>query len=377
MEYRLMEISDLYEACIQQMDIDDLSYQEALQAVNEGCFFESDYIHRHFRDALHLETEIVYYGCKALQDKWDENRDKDSYSVLMRQIRAFRPDVLYISDISNFTRQQLTEIREALNGRVLLTCYMFTLINEHAKRVLPEYDLVFTGSHFSAEELRLYAKEVHVVRHAFEPTVLEKISDTDVVDKVGFIGSIMIGRNVHTNRIDMLSALQKKRIPFDFYGKVYGSFLNKRSFAEHAIHEPFKMADRIRMEKQLKQGCLPSKFGLEYYQCMKQYAVNLNIHAKAAGTGAGNMRMFEVTGIGSCLVTDYREENQLLFNEDSEIVVYKTPDEMSGKVKYLFDHPDEMRRIAENGQKRTLRDYNYRKKAAAIDSYIQKKLREG
>lgn len=376
MIYRLMEVSNLYGECAKKIDFNNLSYAEALKKVNEGFYFESDFIHKYFREELGLESTLVYYGCIKLQEKWDENKDKEPFSILLRQIQSFQPDVLYVSDISNLSRQQLKKIREVLNEKVLLSCYTFSIINEQAKKVLPEYDLVFTGSDYQAEKLRDYSEDVFVVRHAFEPSILNRISEIDVSKKVGFIGSIMIGRSIHTNRIDMLSELAKREIPFDFYGKVYGSFLNTRSFVDHILHEPLKMKDRINMEKHLQQNSKPSQFGIDYYKTMIQYAVNLNIHAKIAGTGAGNMRMFEATGVGSCLVTDKREENKLLFDEDREIVVYRTPEEMAEKVKYLFDHPSEMKKIAENGQKRTLQDHNYRNKALTIDSIIQKRMRK-
>ena len=377
MVYRLLEIADLYGECVKQLDLNGLSYNEANRVINEGCFFESDYIHRQFRKQLGLETMLVYYNCGQIQDKWDHEQDKDPFSVLLRQIKSFKPDIILVSCLYSFSREQLQRIREILNNSVILSTYFFSLINEQAKQVLPEYEIVFTGSNFWAKTLSEYNGNVQVVRHAFESSLIEKIPKQEPENKVGFIGSIMIGRDVHTNRIDLLSALYKNHIPFDFYGKIYGSLLTPRSFITHFLHEPARMADRITTTEKLKKTCKPSLFGLPYYSSLAKYAVNLNVHAEIAGTGAGNMRMFEVTGVGSCLVTDYREENALLFEEDREIVIYKSSREMAEKVRYLFDHPEEMKQIAENGQRRTLKDHNYKNKALAMDEHYQKVLKRG
>ena len=376
MDYKIMEIADLYDECLKQIDIDNLSYEEANRKINEGCYFESDFVHQHFQKDLGLETMLIYYNCKQILDKWDTDQDKEPFSVLLRQIKQFQPNVILISCLYAFSKEQLQCIREILNGHVVFSCYYFTLITEHAKKVLPEYDIVFTGSNYWAKALGEYNGNVQVVRHAFESSVLEKIQKQEALNRVGFIGSIMIDRSIHTNRIDLLASLYKHHIPFGFYGKIYGSMTSPRSFASHFLHDPLKMKDRIVTTKRLEQSYKPSCFGLEYYSVLERYAINLNVHAEVAGTGAGNMRMFEVTGVGACLVTDYREENSLLFEDNHEIVVYRNAKEAASKIRYLFDHPQEMKRIAQNGQKRTLKEYNYKNKAIAMDTYFQELLRK-
>ena len=88
------------------------------------------------------------------------------------------------------------------------------------------------------------------------------------------------------------------------------------------------------------------------------------------------MRMFEATGVGACLVTDYREENALLFDIKNEIVVYKDNDELREKTRWLIDHPAEAKRIAIAGQKRTLRDYTYKNKAESLHEYWTELLKK-
>ena len=86
------------------------------------------------------------------------------------------------------------------------------------------------------------------------------------------------------------------------------------------------------------------------------------------------MRMYEATGIGACLLTDYKDENAELFDVDNEIVVYHSLEDMVEKAKWLIDNPNEARKIAIAGQKRTLNEHNYKNKAEYLNDYIQKLL---
>ncbi len=81
--------------------------------------------------------------------------------------------------------------------------------------------------------------------------------------------------------------------------------------------------------------------------------------------------MFEATGMGACLVTDYREENADLFIPDEEIVIYHNYDELVEKVEYLIHNPNVASEIAKKGQVKTLNTHTYKNKAKKINEYFQ------
>ena len=84
--------------------------------------------------------------------------------------------------------------------------------------------------------------------------------------------------------------------------------------------------------------------------------------------------MFEATGVGTCLLTDTGQNMPDLFEEDKEVVTYRTVDEAVDKANYLLDHPDEAEQIAKAGQARTLRDHTIMKRSKQMDDVIQKIL---
>lgn len=83
------------------------------------------------------------------------------------------------------------------------------------------------------------------------------------------------------------------------------------------------------------------------------------------------MRMFEATGMRTCLLTDAREENAEIFEVDKEIVTYSTMEEFQDKVKWLTEHPEQAAQIAKAGQEKTFRVHSYKNKALALNESLQ------
>jgi spore maturation protein CgeB len=84
--------------------------------------------------------------------------------------------------------------------------------------------------------------------------------------------------------------------------------------------------------------------------------------------------MFEATGVGTCLLTDWKEHIADLFEPDEEVVTYKSAEECIEKAKWLLENPAERERIAKAGQKRTLRDHTFENRVELFDAIIKKQL---
>jgi hypothetical protein len=95
-------------------------------------------------------------------------------------------------------------------------------------------------------------------------------------------------------------------------------------------------------------------FGNEMYELLKFSHITFNIHTDAVQNEVANIRMFETTGVGGCLLTDTGRNLNDLFDPDTEVVTYKSVDECVEKVSYLRDNKKVRDEIARAGQKRTL-----------------------
>jgi spore maturation protein CgeB len=86
------------------------------------------------------------------------------------------------------------------------------------------------------------------------------------------------------------------------------------------------------------------------------------------------MRLFEATGVGTCLLTDWKDNLPKLFEPEKEVVTYKSVEECIEKVKWLLDHPQEREAIAKAGQARTLKDHTFAQRAIQLDEIIKRQL---
>jgi spore maturation protein CgeB len=101
----------------------------------------------------------------------------------------------------------------------------------------------------------------------------------------------------------------------------------------------------------------------------------LNYHIGVAGDFAGNMRMFEVTGVGSCLLTDNKKNMRDLFDTDTEVVVYDNEDDCVAKVKWLLDHEKERKSIGLSGQQKTLKYHTVENRCSQIIDILNNELK--
>jgi spore maturation protein CgeB len=86
------------------------------------------------------------------------------------------------------------------------------------------------------------------------------------------------------------------------------------------------------------------------------------------------MRLYEATGVGTCLITDWKQNLSNIFELDKEILTFQSVEELNDKVNYFLEHEDKRAKIAINGQKRVLKEntYYYRMKQLLrlIEEYL-------
>jgi SAM-dependent methyltransferase len=101
----------------------------------------------------------------------------------------------------------------------------------------------------------------------------------------------------------------------------------------------------------------------------------VNRHIDVAENHANNMRLFEATGCGALLITDYKDNLAELFDIGREVVAYRSPEECVELVAYYLQHPEQAATIARAGQARTLRDHSYAANLAETSAILRNHLR--
>lgn len=348
-------------------DTDKLSYEELFSEIIADSYAESDFMHRHL-NKLGIESTIIFCNNRNLQDKWyPYKKDISYFDILLLQIKDFMPDIVMISNMCFFSQSETIAIKECLGiKKIKLVGYHFTTLSDVFRKNALLYDQIYTGNKVYLSFMKNSGLPSYLLRHAFEPSILGRVTQFKEKNRICFLGSIIIGENAHNNRLDMLDTMTKANVPYTFYGNIFGTI--------QEVIASEKGKKYINIIAEIAQNMKKEVFGIEYYSVMKQYKICLNMHGARMDYGAGNMRMFEVTGVGACLLTDYRSENSELFDVDSEIVVYHSLEDMVEKAKWLLDNPKKAKEIALAGQKKTLEKYTYKHKAEQLNEYIQKIL---
>jgi spore maturation protein CgeB len=114
-------------------------------------------------------------------------------------------------------------------------------------------------------------------------------------------------------------------------------------------------------------------WGREMYEILHCSKIALNHHGDIAPY-ANNMRLYEATGVGTLLVTDWKENLHEMFDPGKEVVAYHTPEECAELIQYYLEHDDERRAIAHEGQQRTLREHTYYHRMQELVDIIRKYL---
>jgi spore maturation protein CgeB len=124
----------------------------------------------------------------------------------------------------------------------------------------------------------------------------------------------------------------------------------------------------------IKKNSKPPLYGFEMFKVLFHSKIGFNYHGQVAGDYAANMRLFEVTGVGSCLITDWKKNLNDLFEIDKEVVAFKSAEECVEKVKWLLNNPKEREAIAKAGQQRVLKDHTLESRVRLLDEIIRKEL---
>ena len=122
-------------------------------------------------------------------------------------------------------------------------------------------------------------------------------------------------------------------------------------------------------------GCYRGKaWGLEMYRILRSSKMTLNHHIDVAQHYANNMRLFEATGVGTLLITDWKENLHEMFEPGKEVVAYRSPDECVELIQYFLEHGDERESIAYAGQRRTLAEHTYHHRMLEFIDIVRKHL---
>lgn len=348
-------------------------WKEQKDRLFRARFGDSDFYSRGLVEAG-WETEELVTNCAPLQQAWAREAGitfptGNDLELVLEQIRRFRPDVVYIQSFA-FARP---EFLEALRPHTrLIVGQIASLVPPYAH---PKgLDLIFSSLPHFVERFRKDGIAAYYQPLAFETRVLSELTEVPRDIAVSFVGGLSTLHREGTELLEKLANL----VPIEFWG--YGveslpaaSEIRRRHHGEAWGMDMFSLLRRSRMTiNRHGQVDYPSEARSAAPQ--PPHATDSR-HTGVAAEFANNMRLFEATGCGALLITDYKENLNELFEIGKEVVAYRSSEECAALVKYYLAHPSEAEKIARAGQERTLRDHTYSKRMVWTSEILRRRLR--
>ena len=364
---------DFLNSFYKKYSIKDKSYEEHLKIIMGELFGTADFYSSNLK-RLGCEAREIIFNDFELQHKWANEHGlkvvssifprkinqqysilnkiplvpwqlNEYYKILKAQIRYYKPEILYIQDIGTINDRFLSEVKPDIK---LLVGQIASPIPKN--RNLKVYDLIFTSFPHFVKKFREIGINSEYLKIAFEPAVLEKINNLERKYNCTFIGGLT---KVHRNRIKILETLINK-LKIELWG--YG-------------------VETLPNESPIRNNYHGEAWGIEMYRILAQSKITINIHIDVAENYANNMRLYEATGCGAMLITDYKDNLNELFEIGKEVIAYKNVEELVDLIKYYTSRDSERETIAKAGQRKTLTEHTYLNRMKEILEILPKYLR--
>lgn len=366
---KFLKISSFYPEYLDQLYSEDISLKHSSYKNQFECMMKqgigwADFWITNLNKTNEFEAVLFIINNEYAQKKWAEENNF-SYSnedwlseIILEQVRRFQPELLFANDYVFLNPKRLLNIKSSVPSIKKIIGWDGVGLKDKAR--FNVCDVMISCSDGILEYYREEGFKTALFQFGFENSILDSIDISSKKYNISFAGSLTLRKNGHHNRLKLLGKVAKN-FKVDYWLSSFAEskpylFKNMLLKVKEGYWED--VLDIIRLW-QINKGSL---FGISMYQAMAYSHITLNSHLDAAILQGGNIRLWEATGVGTCLVTDWKENMDELFVPDEEVVVYRSPGECIDKIRYLLANPTKMETIAKAGQKRTLNDYSYEKR---------------
>ena len=362
MQYKFLFLNTYYPEFLDNLYASDpslagMDYESQHRKLFATGFGVSD-AYSHGLELLGCSVHDVVVNADHLQAQWaDEhgvsprgNIHDVRREIVAAQIDHFRPEVLYVFEWCPVGDAFLADIKSKVR---MLAGQIASPLPDN--RSFAAYDLMISSWPPLVDHFRSTGTSAELLKLAFDARMLDRIELRDPVYDVTFVGGFAPS---HTHRVKWLERLLKE-VDVDVFG--YG---RDQLPAASSIH------DHHRGEV----------WGTRMYEVIQRSRITLNCHAGIDIRGgvsrnfANNMRLYEATGVGSCLITESRHNLYEILKPMGEVLTYENEDECLERIRYYLANDKERESLARAGQQRTLKDHTYPKRMAELLEVIQRHL---
>jgi spore maturation protein CgeB len=95
------------------------------------------------------------------------------------------------------------------------------------------------------------------------------------------------------------------------------------------------------------------------YDILRRSRITLNIHIDLAEGWANNLRLYEATGMGTALLTDWKQNLHEMFVPGEHVAAYRDAEDCVRQIQALLADDAGRERLAAAGQRHAIASQNY------------------
>ena len=323
-----------------------------------GCA-TTDYSYVYPSRSINFRTRLLYIRLRNAgvphfyNAAWARLRQK-----FMQQLRRQEFDLLVMFYPELLTPDLIAEIRHRQPNAMLTTWLMDPLRTmPGVEPLLPFFDHIFTYNAADLPRLRQLTPNAHALVLGYDQTIYSPLATPSAATaprhKLCFIGTHKPGRMEILENLCHHLALSANDVRM-FTGRLSG-YQRYRLWRYHKQIWHFQRTMLLAKDVNAHQAC-------DLYH---HSAISLNLHRVDVERGY-NMRVFEIPGAGGFQLTNYVPGIEELFEEEKEIALFRSTDELHDKAAYYLAHPQEREKIAAQGQRRAAAHHTFPQRAATI-----------
>ena len=265
------------------------------------------------------------------------NLKRELSAVLEAQIEHYNPDVILNQHIAVVEPSLLRRFKRP--GRLIVAQCGVAPPPDLDVRA---YDFAISLIPWVVDDFRskgLRAEQSHL---AFDPRVLDLLGPApEKTIDVSFVGGLS---SDHEGRIALLEGIARE-FPIELW---LSNFKGIR--AGSPLHKCYR----------------GEAWDRNMYDVLRRSRITINTHINAARGMAGNVRLYEATGVGTFLLTENHSNLPTLFEPGVEIGAYDSISDCLRQIEYYLAHSPERDEVARCGQTKTLAAHTYDKRVEEL-----------
>ncbi len=258
---------------------------------------------------------------------------------LLHQCAQFKPDLILVMGGKTLRPQLLKALRARLpKVKLVNTFWDNPLFYENAFAGIPEYDRFYIKESYVLNELRkLGAENTAYLHQACDPEEHRSLPDITAEEKKMFGCDLSMVGSMYPYRLKMLEVLA------DMDLKIWGGHWGK--MPSNGIAYTKHQGRRV--------------WGREKVLVFNLSKINLNTQNFQNDIYSVSLKIHQVASCGGFQLIDYKPDIEKLYRLGSEIIAFRSREELRELALYYLDHPEERSTIAARSRQRAVAEHTY------------------